>query len=224
MIVGDLHTQALAVRPLWWRSVGNTHTAYVMETMLDELAAAAGKDPLAFRLALLDKNERAAGVLKLAAEKAGWGRAPRAGVAQGIAMHFSFKSYVAQVAEVSMKDGKLKVERVVCAVDCGVPVNPDVIRAQMEGCIGYGLSALYFSEVEIKGGRVINRNFDTYRTLRIHQMPKVEVHIVASKAAPTGVGEPGLPPLAPAVANALARLGGPRVRRLPLARAGLIET
>jgi isoquinoline 1-oxidoreductase subunit beta len=224
MMVGDLHTQALVVKPLWWRSVGNTHTAYVMETMMDELAAAAGKDPLAFRLALLDKDERAAGVLKLAAEKAGWGGPRRAGLAQGIAMHHSFKTYVAQVAEVSMKNGKLKVERVVCAVDCGVPVNPDVIRAQMEGCIGYGLSALYYGEIEIRDGRAINRNFDTYRPLRIHEMPKVEVHIVASKAAPTGVGEPGLPPLAPAVANALARLGGPRVRRLPLARAGLIET
>jgi len=122
-----------------------------------------------------------------------------------------------------MKNGKIKVERVVCAVDCGIPVNPDVIRAQMEGCIGYGLSALYYSEVEIKGGRAVNRNFDSYRALRIHEMPKVEVHIVDSKAAPTGVGEPGLPPLAPAVANALARLGGPRVRRLPFARAGLVQ-
>ena len=224
MIAGELHTQALAVKPLWWRSVGNTHTAYVMETMLDELAAAAGKDPLDFRLALLTKSERAAGVLKLAAEKAGWGRAPRAGVAQGIAMHFSFKTYVAQVAEVSMKNGKVRVERVVCAVDCGVAVNPDVIRAQMEGGIGYALGALYYGEVDIKDGRAVQRNFDTYRTLRIHEMPAVEVHIVPSTAAPTGVGEPGVPPLAPAVANAIARLGGPRVRRLPLARQGLVAT
>ena len=122
---------------------------------MDELAAAAGKDPLAFRLALLEKSERAAGVLKLAAEKAGWGRAPRAGVAQGIAMHHSFKSYVAQVAEVSMKNGKVRVERVVCAVDCGVAVNPDVIRAQMEGCIGFALGALYYGEIEIKDGRAV---------------------------------------------------------------------
>ena len=223
MMVGELHTQALAVRPLWWRSVGNTHTAYVMETLMDELAAAAGQDPLDFRLALLKNDERAAGVLKLAAQKAAWGRPTRSGVAQGIAMHHSFESYVAQVAEVSMKNGKLKVERVVCAVDCGVAVNPDVIRAQMEGCIGYGLSALYYGEIEIKGGRAMNRNFDSYRALRIHEMPKVEVYIVDSKVAPTGVGEPGLPPLAPAVANALARLGGPRVRRLPFARAGLVQ-
>lgn len=224
MMIGELHTQALAVKPLWWRSVGNTHTAYVMETLMDELAAAANQDPLTFRLGLLKNSERAAGVLKLAAQKAGWGRPVKAGLAQGIAMHHSFESFVAQVAEVSMKNGKLKVERVVCAVDCGIAVNPDVIRAQMEGCIGYGLSALYYSDVEIKGGRAVNRNFDTYRALRIHEMPKIEVHIVDSKAAPTGVGEPGLPPLAPAVANAVARLGGSRIRRLPLARAGLIQT
>ena len=224
MLQGELHTQALAVRPLWWRSVGNTHTAFVMETMMDELAGAAGQDPLAFRLALLDKSPRAAGVLRLVAEKAGWGKATRAGLAQGLAMHESFESFVAQVAEVSMTNGKVRVERVVCAVDCGVAVNPDVIRAQMEGCIGFALGAMYYSEVEIKGGRAAQRNFDTYRSLRIHEMPKIEVHIVPSDAKPTGVGEPGVPPLAPAVANAIARLGGPRVRRLPLTRSGLVET
>jgi isoquinoline 1-oxidoreductase beta subunit len=224
MLAGTLHSPTLAVRALWWRSVGNTHTAYVMETMIDELAAAAGRDPVAFRLALLDKSPRAAGVLKLAAEKAGWGKARRAGVAQGIAVHESFESFVAQVAEVSMRNGKVKVERVVCAVDCGVPVNPDVIRAQMEGCIGFALGALYYSEVEIKGGRAVQRNFNTYRSLRIHEMPKVEVYIVPSTEKPTGVGEPGVPPLAPAVANAIAKLSGPRVRRLPFTRAGLVET
>ena len=143
-------------------------------------------------------------------------------MAQGIAVHESFGSFVAQVAEVSMKDGKVKVERVVCAVDCGVAVNPDVIRAQMEGCIGYALGALYYGEVELKNGRAAQRNFDTYKSLRIHEMPVVEVHIVPSTVAPTGVGEPGVPPLAPAVANAVARLGGPMVRRLPFARAGLV--
>lgn len=224
MMSASLHSPALAVRPLWWRSVGNTHTAFVMETMIDELAAAAGKDPVAFRLALLDKNERAAGVLKLAADKAGWGKPARAGIAQGIAVHESFGSFVAQVADVSMTDGKVKVERVVCAVDCGIAVNPDVIRAQMEGCIGFALGAMYYSEIEIKGGRAAQRNFDTYRSLRIHEMPTIEVHIVASTAAPTGVGEPGVPPLAPAVANAVAKLGGPRVRRLPLTRSGLVAT
>ena len=224
MMAGTLHSPTLAVRPLWWRSVGNTHTAYVMETMIDELAVAAGRDPLAFRLALLDKSPRAAAVLKLAAEKAGWGKSRRAGVAQGIAVHESFDSFVAQVADVSMRNGKIKVERVVCAVDCGVAVNPDVIRAQMEGCIGFALSALYYSEIDLKAGSAVQRNFDTYRAMRIHEMPKVEVHIVPSTEKPTGVGEPGVPPLAPAVANAVAKLGGPRVRRLPFTRAGLVET
>ena len=226
-IRGNLHSPALAVRPLWWRSVGSTHTAYVMETLMDELAAAASQDPVAYRLSLLGKSEkgsRAAGVLKLVAEKAGWGKPRRAGLVQGVAMAESFGSFVAQVAEVSVKDGKLKVERVICAVDCGVAVNPDVIRAQMEGGIGFALGALYYSEIEMKKGRVVQTNFDTYRSLRIHEMPKIEVHIVASSADPTGVGEPGVPPLAPAVANALAKLGGQRVRRLPLARSGLIET
>jgi isoquinoline 1-oxidoreductase beta subunit len=224
MLAGTLHSPTLAVRPLWWRSVGSTHTAYVMETMIDELATAAGRDPLAFRLSLLGKSPRAAGVLKLAADKAGWDKPRRAGVAKGIAVHESFDTFVAQVAEVSMRNGKVKVERVVCAVDCGVPVNPDVIRAQMEGCIGFALGALYYSEIELKAGRAVQRNFDTYRSLRIHEMPKVEVHIVPSTEKPSGVGEPGVPPLAPAVANAVAKLGGPRVRRLPFTRAGLVET
>ena len=223
MLVGSLHSPSLAVRPLWWRSVGNTHTAYVMETMMDELAAAAGKDPLAFRLALLGKSARASGVLKLAAEKAGWGKRMRAGSAQGLAVHESFESFVAQVAEVSMKDGKIKVDRVVCAVDCGVAVNPDIVRAQMEGCIGFALGALYYGEIEVKNGRAVQRNFDRYKSLRIHEMPRIEVYIVKSDAKPTGVGEPGVPPLAPAVANALARLGGPRVRRLPLTRTGVVS-
>ncbi|CAM5787876.1 molybdopterin cofactor-binding domain-containing protein [Rhizobacter fulvus] len=223
MLSADLHTTTAAPKPLWWRSVGNTHTAYVMETMMDELARAAGRDPLAFRLALLGKSDRAAGVLKLAADKAGWGKPTRAGMAQGLAVHESFGSFVAQVADVSMKDGRVKVDRVVCAVDCGIAVNPDVIKAQMEGCIGFALGALYYGEIEVKNGRAAQRNFDTYKSLRIHEMPKVEVYIVPSTVAPSGVGEPGVPPLAPAVANAVARLGGPRVRRLPFARAGLVE-
>src|SRR3984893_16569986 len=224
MLAGTLHSPTLAVRPLWWRSVGNTHTAYVMETMIDELATAAGRDPLAFRLSLLGRSPRAASVLKLAADKAGWDQPRRAGVAKGIAVHESFDTFVAQVAEVSMRNGKVKVERVVCAVDCGVPVNPDVIRAQMEGCIGFALGALYYSEIEIKAGRAAQRNFDTCRALRIHEMQKVEVHIAPSTEKPSGVGEPGVPPLAPAVANAVAKLGGQRVRRLPFTRAGIVET
>jgi len=223
MMDGQLHSPALAVRPLWWRSVGNTHTAYVMETMMDKLAHAAGQDPLAFRLALLDKNPRAVGVLELVAEKSGWGKAMPAGSAQGIAVHECFGTTVAQVAEVTLKDGKVHVDRVFCAVDCGVAVNPDVIRAQMEGCIGFALGALYYSEIELKAGRPVQRNFDQYKALRIYEMPAVEVFIVPSTAAPTGVGEPGVPPLAPAVANAVVRAGGPMVTRLPFARAGLVQ-
>ncbi len=222
MMDGQLHSPALPVRPLWWRSVGNTHTAYVMETMMDKLAAAAGQDPLAFRLALLEKNPRAVGVLKLVAEKSGWGKAMPAGSAQGIAVHECFGTTVAQVAEITMKDGKVHVDRVFCAVDCGVAVNPDVIRAQMEGCIGFALGALYYSEIELKAGRPVQRNFDQYKALRIYEMPVVEVFIVPSTVAPTGVGEPGVPPLAPAVANAVVRAGGPVVTRLPFARAGIV--
>lgn len=223
MMDGQLHSPALPVRPLWWRSVGNTHTAYVMETMMDKLAHAAGQDPLAFRLTLLDKNPRAVGVLKLVAEKSGWGKAMPAGSAQGIAVHECFGTTVAQVAEVTLKDGKVKVDKVYCAVDCGVAVNPDVIRAQMEGCIGFALGALYYSEIELKAGRPVQRNFDQYKALRIYEMPAVEVFIMPSTAAPTGVGEPGVPPLGPAVANAVVRAGGPAITRLPFARAGIVS-
>jgi len=213
-----LHSPEQPVKPLWWRSVGHTHTAYVMETLVDELAEAAGEDPLAFRLALA-KNPRFAGVLKLAAEKAGWGKPLPKGKARGIAAHFSFRSYVAQVAEVSIgADGLPKVERVVVAVDCGLPVNPDQVVAQMEGGVGFALAAALYGEIEIDKGAPRQSNFHNYRLLRINEMPKVEVHIVPSAEAPSGVGEPGVPPLAPAVANALAKLTGQRVRRLPFAR------
>jgi isoquinoline 1-oxidoreductase subunit beta len=223
MMDAQLHSPVLPVRPLWWRSVGSTHTAYVMETMMDKLAQAAGQDPLAFRLALLEKNARAANVLRLVADKAGWGKTMPAGSAQGIALHESFGTPVAQVAEVTLKDGKVRVDRVFCAVDCGVAVNPDVVRAQMEGGIGFALGALYYSEIELKAGRPVQRNFDQYKSLRIYEMPAVEVFIVPSTEKPTGVGEPGVPPLAPAVANAVARAGGPVVTRLPFARAGLVS-
>jgi isoquinoline 1-oxidoreductase subunit beta len=223
MMDGQLHSPTLPVRPLWWRSVGNTHTAYVMETMMDKLAHAAGQDPLAFRLALMDKNPRGVGVLKLVAEKAGWGKAMPAGSAQGIAVHECFGTTVAQVAEVTLKDGKVRVDRFFCVVDCGIAVNPDVIKAQMEGCIGFALGALYYSEIELQAGRPVQRNFDQYKALRIYEMPIVEVFIVPSTAAPTGVGEPGVPPLGPAVANAIVRAGGPAITRLPFARAGLVQ-
>ncbi|HEY3064979.1 MAG TPA: xanthine dehydrogenase family protein molybdopterin-binding subunit [Methylomirabilota bacterium] len=218
-ITVELHTTKVGVPVLFWRSVGSTHTAYSTETFLDELAHAAGRDPLDVRRALLAKHPRHLAVLNLAADKAGWGASLPAGRARGIAVHESFRSVVAQVAEVSLRpDGVPKVERVVCAVDCGTAINPDVVRSQMEGGIGYGLAAALWSEITLVQGRVQQRNFDGYRPLRIGEMPAVEVHIVPSGAAPTGVGEPGVPPIAPAVANALFHLSGQRVRRLPFAR------
>ena len=215
----ELHTTKVGVPVHFWRSVGSTHTAYATETFLDELAHAAGKDPLAVRRALLAQKPRHLGALNLAAERARWGDPLPAGRARGIAVHESFNSVVAQVAEVSLRpDGMPKVERVVCAVDCGTAINPDVVRAQLEGGIGYGLAAALWSEITLVDGRVQQRNFDRYRPLRINEMPAIDVHIVPSGAAPTGVGEPGTPPIAPAVANALFHLNGQRVRRLPFAR------
>jgi isoquinoline 1-oxidoreductase beta subunit len=216
----ELHTPEVGVPTLWWRSVGHTHTAFVVETLLDELAHAAGRDPVELRRALLKERPRHRAVLDLAAERAGWGTPLPPGRARGIALHESFASYVAQVAEVSVDaDGLPKVERVVCAIDCGVPINPDIIRAQVEGGIGYGLGAALWGEITLDGGRVVQSNFHDYRTLRLDEMPRVEVHIVASSEPPTGVGEPGVPPIAPAVANALFQLTGQRVRRLPFSRA-----
>jgi isoquinoline 1-oxidoreductase beta subunit len=215
----DLHSPETKIPVLWWRSVGSTHTAFVVETMIDELATAAGRDPVEFRLAHMPGKARHAAVLKLAADKAGWGTPVAAGRARGIAVHESFNTYVAQVAEVSIgADGKLRVHKVTCAVDCGIAINPDVIRAQMEGGIGFALTAALYSDLEIENGAAKQGNFDSYRALRIEEMPKVDVHIVASGEAPTGVGEPGVPPLAPAVANAVAQLTGRRIRRLPFAR------
>ena len=215
----ELHTTKVGVPVLWWRSVGSTHTAYSTETFIDELAQASGRDPLELRRALLAKHPRHLTVLNLAAEKASWNQALPAGRARGIAVHESFNSVVAQAVEVSRRpDGLPSVERVVCAVDCGTAINPDVVRAQMEGGIGFGLAAALWSEVTLVQGRVQQRNFNDYRPLRIVDMPAVEVHIVQSGEAPTGVGEPGVPPIAPAVANAFFHLSGQRVRRLPFAR------
>ena len=213
----ELHTAKAGVPVLWWRSVGSTHTAFSTEVMIDEMARAAGKDPVNYRLTLLKDHPRHADVLALAADKAGWGKELPKGRFRGVAVHESFNSYVAEVAEVSVAgDGSFKVERVVCAVDCGIAVNPDVIRAQMEGGIGYGLSAALAEQVTLEGGKVVQSNFHDYTPMRITDMPKVEVHIIRSAAAPTGVGEPGVPPIAPAVANALAVARNKPVRALPL--------
>jgi len=215
----ELHSPDVGVPTLWWRSVGHTHTAYATETFLDELAHAAERDPFELRRSLLEHHPRHKRVPELAAEKADWSRPLPAGRARGIALQESFRSFVAQVVEVSLRpDGLPKVERVVCAVDCGVAVNPDVIRAQMEGGIGFGLGAALFSEITLDKGRVVQSNFHDYRSLRIDDMPKVEVHIVPSTEAPTGVGEPGVPVVAPATANAFFHLTGQRLRRLPFVR------
>lgn len=219
----DLHTPAdIHVPVLWWRSVGSTHTAYSTETFLDEVAAAAGQDPVAFRLALLARHPRHAGVLKLAADKAGWGTplpqdANGARRGHGVAVHESFNSYVAQVAEVTVqRDGSVKVDRIVCAVDCGIAVNPDNVRSQVEGSVGFALSAMLHGAITLKDGVVEQSNFHDYAPIRIDEMPRVEVHIVPSAEKPTGIGEPGVPPVAPAVANAIAAATGKRVRRLPI--------
>jgi len=224
----DLHTPSdIAVPVLWWRSVGSSHTAYSTEVFIDEVAAAMGKDPLALRLELLAEHPRHAAVLKLAADQAGWGKPLKAANGErrgrGIAVHESFNSFVAQVAEVTVKkDGSIKVDRVVCAVDCGTAINPDNIRSQVEGAVGFALSAALHGEITLKEGRVEQGNFDSYAPLRIGEMPLVEVHIVASTAAPTGIGEPGVPPVAPAVANAIAAATGKRLRKMPFNTAELV--
>ena len=219
----DLHTTRIGVPVLWWRSVGSTHTAFSTETFIDELASAAGKDPVAFRRAMLAKHPRHLAALELAADKADWSKPLGAGKAgdkrgRGVAVHESFGTVVAQVAEVTVdKDGKYTVDRVVCAVDCGTAINPDVIRAQMEGGIGFGLSAAMMGRITLKDGVVEESNFHNYPVLRINEMPAIDVHIVPSTAKPTGVGEPAVPVIGPALANALAMATGKRIRTLPIA-------
>jgi isoquinoline 1-oxidoreductase beta subunit len=213
----ELSTSDIPVPIQWWRSVGHTHTAFATEVFLDQLAHKGGQDPYQLRRELLQNHPRHLGVLELAAKKAAWGSDLPKNWARGIAVHESFNSFVAQVAEVSINaDGSFKVERIVCAVDCGIAVNPDIIKAQMEGGIGFGLSAALVSEITLEEGRVKQSNFHDYQVLRMHQMPKVEVHIVPSAQMPTGVGEPGTPPVAPAVANALMAATGKVYSKLPL--------
>ena len=200
----------------FWRSVGNSQNAFVAEGFMDEVAHAAGADPYEFRRNLLASAPRHRGVLELAATKAGWGTPLPEGRARGIAVVESFGSYVAEVAEVSIENGKVRVHRVVCAVDCGVVVNPDIIAAQMESAVVYGLTAALYGKITLENGAVVQGNFDSYPMLRMNEMPVVEVHIVPSTEGPGGVGEPGTPPIAPAVVNAIFALTGQRIRSLPI--------
>jgi len=210
-----LHSPKVGVPVQWWRSVGSTHTAFATECFLDECARAAGKDPLALRRALLAKHPRHLAALDLAARRAGWSQ-PKPGIARGIAVHESFNTIVAQVVEVSKRKDGFRIGRVVCAVDCGIAVNPDVVAAQMESGIAYGLSAALSGAITLKDGQVEQSNFHDYPALRMREMPRVEVAIVPSRQNPTGVGEPATPVIAPALANALFALGGKPVRALPL--------
>jgi isoquinoline 1-oxidoreductase subunit beta len=201
----------------WWRSVGPSHNIFVVESFIDELAAAANKDPVDYRRALLEKSPRALVVLNLAADKAGWGKPLPKGSGRGVAVQTVFGSFMAQVAEVEVsEDGEVHVKRVTCAVDCGIAINPNTIEAQVQSAIVYGLSAALFGEITLKDGRVEQSNFDNYRALHINEMPAIDVHIVTSNEPPGGIGEPGTSALVPAVFNAVYAATGVRLRKPPI--------
>jgi len=205
-----------AVPTAFWRSVGPSHNVFVVESFMDELANAARQDPLTYRLLLIDKA-RAKAVLALAAEKAGWGRQLPERVGRGISVQFAFANYIAYVAEVAVaKDGSIRVRRVVCAVDCGTVVNPDIVRAQIQGAAIFGITAALYGDITLKNGRVEQANFGTYQMLRMNEAPVIEVHIVPSREAPGGMGEPGTSAIAPAVTNAIFAATGKRLRKLPI--------
>jgi isoquinoline 1-oxidoreductase subunit beta len=213
----DWHMAPGGVPTLWWRSVGHTHTAFAVECFIDELAHAAGQNPLHYRRALLKNRPRHLAVLNLAAEKAGWDKPLENGLGRGLAVHESFGSIIAHVVEISVSgEGNIRVHRDVCAIDCGRVVNPDGVRAQMESCAAFGITAALYGEITFENGRVVQRNFHDYPILRMNEMPVVQVHVVPSTEKLGGVGEPGVPPIAPAVANAVFAATGKRIRRLPI--------
>jgi isoquinoline 1-oxidoreductase beta subunit len=218
----NMHVEYLRVEPpgiptAFWRSVGPSHNVFVTESFMDELAAAAKQDPVAYRLALIDKTPRAKAVLALAAEKAGWGQPLPPRVGRGVSVQFAFATYMAQVAEVEVsKDGAVRVRRVVCAVDCGTVVNPDTVQAQIQSAIMFGTTAALYGEITVKDGRVEQANFDTYQILRINEAPAIEVYIVKSSEPPGGMGEAGTSAIVPAVANAIFAATGKRLRKLPV--------
>jgi isoquinoline 1-oxidoreductase beta subunit len=206
----------------FWRSVGPSHNVFVTESFIDELAAAAKQDPVAYRLALLDKTPRAKAVLALAAEKAGWGQPLPQGRGRGVSLQFVFATYMAHVAEVEVaKDGTVRVRRVVCAVDCGIAVNPDTVRAQIQSAIMFGVTAALYGKITLKNGRVEQSNFDSYQVLRMDEAPAVDVHIVQNFEPPGGMGEAGTSAIVPAVANAVFAATGKRLRKLPIDPAAL---
>jgi isoquinoline 1-oxidoreductase beta subunit len=221
----ELHSTKMGVPVQWWRSVGSTHTAFATECFLDEVARETKKDPYELRRSLLGKHPRHKAALELAAQKAGWGKptagGKKAGIARGIAVHESFGTVVAQVVELSKNQSSLKIERVICAVDCGVAVNPNIIAMQMESGIGFGLSAALAGAITLKEGVVEQSNFNDYPVVRMNQMPRIEVFIVPSKEKPSGVGEPATPVIAPALANAILAMQGKPVRALPLSSQGI---
>ena len=218
-VLVDCYTPAIGVTIGWWRSVYSSQNACAEECFLDEVAALAGQDPFRFRRALLAGAPRLRAVLELAASRAGWGNPLPRGWGRGIACHASFGSFAAEVAEISVEEDRVRVRRVVAAVDCGRVVNPAILEAQVESAVAYGLAAALRGRIDIRGGAAVQRNLDEYRPLRIDEMPRVEVHWPESSESPSGIGEPGLPPLAPAVLNALAAATGRRVRTLPLEKA-----
>jgi isoquinoline 1-oxidoreductase subunit beta len=225
--IPNMHVEYLRVEPpgiptAFWRSVGPSHNVFVTESFIDELAAAAKQDPVAYRRALLDKSSRAKAVLELAAEKAGWGQPLPKAVGRGVSVQFVFGTYMAQVAEVEVsKDGAVRVRRVVCAVDCGININPDTIRAQIQSAIIFGVTAALYGEITLKDGRVEQANFDTYQILRMNEAPAIEVHIVQSFEPPGGMGEAGTSAIVPAVTNAIFAATGKRLRKLPIDAAAL---
>jgi isoquinoline 1-oxidoreductase beta subunit len=218
----NLHVEYLRVEPpgiptAFWRSVGPSHNVFVTESFIDELAATAKQDAVAYRRALLDKSPRAKAVLALATDKAGWGQPLPQGVGRGVSVQSAFATYMAQVAEVEVsKDGAVRVRRVVCAVDCGTVVNPDTVQAQIQSAVIFGITAALYGEITLKDGRVEQTNFDTYQMLRINEAPAIEVHIVQSFEPPGGMGEPGTSALVPAVTNAIFAATGKRLRKLPI--------
>ena len=218
----NMHVEYVRVEPpgiptAFWRSVGPSHNVFVTESFMDELAAAANQDPVAYRLALLDKSPRAKAVLELAAEKAGWGQKLPDRVGRGVSLQHVFATYLAQVAEVEVsRDGAVRVRRVVCAVDCGTVVNPDTVQAQIQSAVIFGITAALYGEITLKDGRVEQTNFDTYQLLRLDEAPAIEVHIVQSFEPPGGMGEAGTSAIVPAVTNAIFAATGKRLRKLPV--------